>query len=67
MGNSNKLVTLAATCFVSIVLLSGCEAANDGAKNVGKTAGKVLRVPNSAQEGITDGMKGPDGPNPYKR
>jgi hypothetical protein len=63
--------------FFSIALLLaltlgyGCasqiDSANKGTEKGGKAVGGVMGIPNSAAEGVADGIKGSDGPNPYNR
>jgi hypothetical protein len=52
-------------------LLAGCastmEDVNQGAKEVGKPVGGVMRVPGSVMEGAAEGVAGQPTPNPYKR
>lgn len=54
-----------------LCLAYGCgatlERANKGAETAGESTGKALRIPISAGEGAAEGIKGEDGPNPYKR
>lgn len=55
----------------SLLLAYGCastmEEANKGAKEVGKTGGKVLQIPGSVSEGAAEGIAGEPESNPYKR
>ncbi len=53
--------------FVSVVMLTGCETVNRGAEKVGKTGGKVMRVPHSVSEGAAEGIAGEPESNPYGR
>lgn len=56
-----------------ILSVSGCattlDNVNKGAKEVGKTGGKVMRIPGSVSEGAAEGIAGEeeDESNPYKR
>ncbi|HEX4263810.1 MAG TPA: hypothetical protein VH597_05685 [Verrucomicrobiae bacterium] len=54
-----------------LLLACGCasqvESANQGANQVGQTAGGISRVPNSAIEGAAKGVAGQPSPNPYNR
>jgi uncharacterized protein YceK len=56
---------------LSGLLLSGCastmEDANQGAKEVGKPAGGIMRVPGSVMEGAAEGTAGQPKSNPYNR
>ncbi len=45
----------------------GLEKANEGAQEVGKTAGKASRIPTSATEGAAEGYAGEEKNNPYNR
>jgi len=45
----------------------GLEKANEGAQEVGKTAGKASRIPTSATEGAAEGYGGEEKNNPYNR
>jgi len=46
---------------------SQMETANQGANQVGQTAGGVSRLPNSFSEGAAKGVAGQPSPNPYGR
>jgi len=54
-----------------LLFVCGCasqiEGANQGANQVGQTAGSISRVPNSAIEGAAKGVAGQPSPNPYNR
>lgn len=57
-------------CILLLIGLAGCKTldnTNEGAREVGETAGKVLKVPGSVNEGMADGQRKPSGPNPYGR
>ena len=53
------------------LLLAGCastmEDVNQGAKEVGKPAGGIMRVPGSVMEGAAEGTAGQPNSNPYNR
>jgi hypothetical protein len=54
-----------------VVITCGCasqmESANKGANQAGQTAGGVMRLPNSVEEGAAQGVAGQPNPNPYGR
>jgi len=56
-----------------ILSVSGCattlDDVNKGAKEVGKTGGKVMRIPGSVSEGAAEGIAGEEEEesNPYNR
>lgn len=56
---------------VALLLASGCsstlENVNEGAGEVGKTGGQVMRIPHSASEGVSEGIAGEAESNPYNR
>jgi hypothetical protein len=56
---------------VTLVLACGCasatNSANQGANQVGQTAGGISRVPNSFSEGAAQGVAGQPNANPYGR
>jgi len=59
---------LTAVIFIlGLASMYGCETINKGAEKGGEGVGKVLRVPNSASEGVAGGIKGKPESNPYKR
>jgi len=58
---------VAALFIIGIVSMYGCEIVNNGAEKGGEAVGKVLRVPNSASEGVAGGLQGKPASNPYKR
>ncbi|GAB4370792.1 MAG: hypothetical protein Kow00128_18110 [Deltaproteobacteria bacterium] len=43
------------------------EGVNRGAKETGKTAGQVIRIPSSVGEGAAEGIAGEPASNPYRR
>ena len=61
----------ALTAAVTLLLLAGCastmEDVNQGAKEVGKPAGGIMRVPGSVMEGAAEGTAGQPKSNPYNR
>jgi hypothetical protein len=56
---------------VGLLFACGCasttDTANQGANQVGQTAGSVSRVPNSFSEGAAQGVAGQPNANPYGR
>ncbi len=54
-----------------LLFAGGCasqiESANEGANQVGQTAGGISRIPNSVMEGAAEGVAGQPNPNPYGR
>ncbi len=56
---------------LSVLSLAACsstlEGVNNGAKEVGKPAGKVMRIPGSVSEGAAEGIAGEADENPYGR
>jgi hypothetical protein len=60
-----------ASAAAGLLLACGCasqiDSANQGANQVGQTAGGISRVPNSAIEGAAKGVAGQPSPNPYNR
>ena len=55
----------------ALLLVPGCsstlENVNEGAGEVGKTGGQVIRVPLSVSEGASEGIAGEPKSNPYNR
>lgn len=55
----------------ALLFIIGCsstlENVNEGAEEVGKTGGQVMRVPHSASEGVSEGIAGETKSNPYNR
>lgn len=51
----------------AVGFLAGCESVHQGAREVGKPAGSVSRLPNSVMEGAAEGVAGKPTPNPYNR
>ena len=66
---SNKLSGL--ILILSLLFALGCastlEQVNKGAKEAGKTGGKVIRVPSSVSEGAAEGIAGESESDPYGR
>jgi hypothetical protein len=56
---------------VGLLFACGCasttDTANQGANQVGQTAGGISRVPNSFSEGAAQGVAGQPNANPYGR
>jgi hypothetical protein len=56
---------------LSLLFTFGCpstsEQVNKGAKEVGKTGGKIIRVPSSVSEGAAEGIAGESESDPYER
>ena len=46
---------------------STLEEVNKGAKEVGETGGKIMRVPSSVSEGAAEGIAGESESDPYDR
>lgn len=65
----NKLSGLMLIFF--LLFAFGCsstlEQVNKGAKEVGKTGGKIIRVPSSISEGAAEGIAGESESDPYDR
>lgn len=61
----NKLCWL--LIILSFFFVSGCASVNKGAEEVGKTGGKIMRVPGSVSEGAAEGIAGEPESNPYNR
>ena len=61
------------TCFFALIVslgvgaLTGCESANQGAKQAGEPVGQAARTPGSFMEGAAAGTAGQPSPNPYNR
>ena len=51
----------------SIGCASTAESVNQGARDAGRPAGSVMRLPGSVMEGAGQGMAGQPTPNPYGR
>jgi len=66
---SNKLSGL--ILVISLLFAFGCastlEKVNKGAKEAGKTGGKIIRVPSSVSEGAAEGVAGEPESDPYDR
>ncbi|HWD93407.1 MAG TPA: hypothetical protein VG938_13780 [Verrucomicrobiae bacterium] len=66
-----KLKYLGVVAAFGLLLAGGCasqvESANQGANQVGQTAGGISRLPNSTMEGAAKGVAGQPSPNPYNR
>lgn len=65
----NKLSSLVLILY--LLFAFGCastlEEVNKGAKEVGKTGGKIMRVPSSVSEGAAEGIAGESESDPYDR
>jgi hypothetical protein len=65
----NKLSVSMLIFFLLFAL--GCsttlEQVNEGAKEVGKTGGKIIQVPGSISEGAAEGIAGESESDPYDR
>ena len=46
---------------------STLEQVNEGAKEVGKTTGQIIRMPSSVSEGAAEGIAGESESDPYDR
>ncbi len=61
------------TFFIALIVslgvstLTGCESANQGAKQAGEPVGQAARMPGSFMEGAAAGTAGQPSPNPYNR
>lgn len=58
------------TAFVFIpamFFLTGCAELNQGAREVGKPVGSLIRTPQSLTEGVAEGYTGNSNSNPYGR
>ena len=66
---SNKLGAL--ILILSLLLTFACsstlEQVNEGAKEVGKTTGQIIRMPSSVSEGAAEGIAGESESDPYDR
>ena len=65
----NKLSSLVLILY--LLFAFGCastlEEVNKGAKEVGETGGKIMRVPSSVSEGAAEGIAGESESDPYDR
>ena len=60
-------IIVASLLFFAHGCSSTLEQVNSGAKEAGKTGGKIVRVPTSASEGVAEGIAGEPDSNPYNR
>ena len=62
---------ISALASVGLLFACGCasqtESANKTANQAGQTAGGVMRLPNSVEEGAAQGVAGQPNANPYGR
>jgi hypothetical protein len=66
-----KTILLGLLAAAGLSWLTGCastmENVNQGARDVGRPAGSISRVPGSVMEGAAEGVAGSPTPNPYGR
>ena len=60
-------IILAALLFIGTACSSTMEQVNEGAKETGRTGGKVMNVPTSFSEGAAEEIAGEPESNPYNR